>query len=79
MMKVLHSIAAEIFSREFAFSPSLIKGMRQQIVPGDANIKLFTKFLNIHLCSFDLNRDTAGYASSENPSTALFDELENIP
>ena len=69
MMKILHGISAKIFSREFAFGPSLVKGVRQQIVPGDAGIKLFAKFLNIHLCSFDLSRDTAEYAKQNNRST----------
>ena len=70
MMKVLHGIAAKIFSRELAFGPGLVKGMRQQIVPGDAGIKLFTKFLNIHLSSFELSRGTAGYAKQKDCSTA---------
>jgi hypothetical protein len=48
MMKVLHGVAAEVFAREFAFGPRLVKGMRQQVVPGDPGIQLFTEFLSIH-------------------------------
>jgi hypothetical protein len=52
MMKVLHGVAAKVFTREFAFGPRLVKRMRQQVVPGDPGIQLFAEFLMIHLCSF---------------------------
>jgi hypothetical protein len=52
MMKVLHRVVAKIFAREFAFGPRLVKGMRQQIMPGDPGIQFLAKFVSIHLCSF---------------------------
>src|ERR1041385_3669437 len=69
MMKIVHGVAAKVFTREFAFGRCRVKRMRQQVVPGDPRIKLFAEFLSIHLCSFGLNRDTAGYAKQKDRST----------
>ena len=49
LMEILHGVRTQVITREPALGPSLVKGMAQQIMLGDAGIKFFLESVRINV------------------------------